>query len=299
MHYLLTGGTGLIGRSLCQTLLATGHTITVLSRDKQKVYRQCGSNVTAIETFDEISHDQKIDVVINLAGEPIADKKWSDKQKRILEKSRIDLTKSLVSWIKTRQSKPHTLISGSAVGWYGNQRDQRLTESSDYNSDYAHELCDKWEKAAFEIADEVRVCIIRTGLVLSTKGGVLHRMLLPFKLGGGCTLGRGDQYMPWIHLSDIVTLIIYLSKTPSARGIFNGTAPQPVTNATFTKTLAKHLHRPAMFKAPEWLLKCALGEMSELLLGGQRAYPEKATAIGYQFQYTELDDALNNLLNNS
>ena len=299
MHYLITGGTGLIGRSLCQTLLTAGHDITVLSRNKTKVYKQCGRNVKAIQSLDEISGDQKIDIVINLAGEPIADKKWSKQQKNILEQSRIGLTAALVNWIKTRQAKPHALISGSAVGWYGDQKQQPLTELSDYQHDYAHELCEKWEKAALEAADEVRVCIIRTGLVLSTEGGVLQRMLLPFKLGGGCTLGKGDQYMPWIHISDIVNLIIYLSQTPSAKGVFNGTAPHPVTNATFTTTLAKHLHRPAIFKAPEWLLKCVLGEMSQLLLGGQRAYPEKATAIGYQFQYTDLDDAFNNLLNKS
>ncbi len=299
MHYLITGGTGLIGRALCQQLLATGHEITVLSRNKQKVIEKCGFEATAIKSLDEIHPEKKIDVVINLAGEPIADKRWSRQQKTILEKSRIDLTEELVHWIQKRQYKPDSLISGSAVGWYGDQGDKPLTETSEYQHDYAHELCDRWESAALTASDEVRVCIIRTGLVLSSRGGVLQRMLLPFKLGGGCTLGSGQQFMPWIHITDIVNLIIFISQTPSAKGIFNATAPRPVINKEFTQALASHLHRPALLKAPAWILRFILGEMSQLLLGGQRAYPEKAQATGFQFQYTELNQALNNLLNQS
>lgn len=299
MHYLITGGTGLIGSSLCQHLLTAGHDVTVLSRNRQKVINLFSDKVAAVESLDEIDQQHAIDIVINLAGEPIANKRWSDKQKAVLEKSRIDLTEHLVNWIKRRQHKPHTLISGSAVGWYGDQGAQPLTEDSGYQNDYAHELCEKWEQAALAATNDTRVCIIRTGLVLSTEGGVLQRMLLPFKFGLGCTLGNGHQFMPWIHISDIVQLIIYISQNPSAKGIFNATAPHPVSNKTFTKSLAKHLQRPAFLKAPESILKFALGEMSQLLLGGQRAYPEKAKEIGYQFQYTELDNAFNNLLNKS
>lgn len=297
MHYLVTGGTGLIGSSLCQHLISAGHNVTVLSRDKNKVTRLFNDRIKGVESLSEIDQKQTIDIVINLAGEPIADKKWSNQQKTILEKSRIDLTNNLVSWMLKRQHTPQTLISGSAVGWYGDQGAQPLTENSSYQYDYAHELCEKWEQAALDASDAIRVCIVRTGLVLSTEGGVLQRMLLPFKLGFGCTLGNGHQFMPWIHITDMVQLIIYLSQTPSAKGVFNATAPHPVTNKTFTQSLAKHLHRPAFLKAPASILKCALGEMSQLLLGGQRAYPEKAKEIAYQFQYTELDDALNNLLN--
>jgi len=297
MHYLITGGTGLIGSSLCQHLLTSGNDVTVLSRDRQKVYNLFSDKVKAVESLDEIDQKHAVDIVINLAGEPIANKRWSEKQKTILEKSRIDLTRNLVNWIKSLQQKPHTLINGSAVGWYGDQGAQPLTEDSAYKSDYAHELCEKWEQAAFAAPDDIRVCIIRTGLVLSMEGGVLQRMLLPFKLGFGCTLGDGHQFMPWIHITDIVQLIIYISQNPSATGVFNATAPHPVTNKTFTHTLAEQLKRPTFLKAPGSILKLALGEMSQLLLGGQRAYPEKAKEIGYQFQYTELDNALYNLLN--
>lgn len=297
MHYLITGGTGLIGSSLCQHLLTSGNDVTVLSRDRQKVYNLFSDKVKAVESLDGIDQKHAVDIVINLAGEPIANKKWSEKQKTILEKSRIDLTRNLVNWIKSLQQKPHTLISGSAVGWYGDQGAQPLTEDSGYKSDYAHELCEKWEQAALAAPDDIRVCIIRTGLVLSMDGGVLQRLLLPFKLGFGCTLGDGHQFMPWIHITDIVQLIIYISLNPSATGVFNATAPHPVTNKTFTHTLAKQLHRPTFLKAPESILKFALGEMSQLLLGGQKAYPEKAKEIGYQFQYTELDSAFYNLLN--
>lgn len=293
MNYLITGGTGLIGAVICRQLQAAGHTVIVLSRNRNKVHQRCGLSAVAIEHLSEIGHTEQVDMVINLAGAPVADARWTQKRKALLEQSRIGLTQQLVEWIALRNNKPLCLISGSAVGWYGNQGDTLLTETSSYHDEYAHQLCDKWEQAALKAEDYgVRVCLVRTGLVIARDGGFIQRMLLPFKLGLGGRIADGQQYMPWIHLTDIAHLFIFLSKTPEAKGVFNGTAPNPVTNSVFTQMLAKTLHRPALLPVPACLLTLALGEMSELLLGGQRALPTKAQAIGFEFYYTELQAAL-------
>lgn len=297
MNYLITGGTGLIGTRLCQKLQAAGHTVIVLSRSRDKVHRRCGLSAVAITSLNEIGHNEQVDVIINLAGAPIADARWSKHRKQILEQSRIGITEQLVDWIAKRDKKPLALISGSAVGWYGDQQDSLINEQSSFNDEYAHRLCERWEQAALKARDfGVRVCIVRTGLVLAADGGFLQRLLLPFKLGLGGPVSDGQQYMPWIHLEDIANLFIFLSKQPQAEGAFNGTAPMPVTNAEFSRSLAQKLHRPAVMMVPACVLKLALGEMSQLLLGGQRAQPEKARAAGFQFEYTDLKSALDNVL---
>jgi len=298
MNYLITGGTGLIGSVMCRQLQTAGHTVMVLSRNRDKVHKNCGPSAVAITSLDEIHHSEQIDSVINLAGAPVADARWSNQRKKQLEQSRITLTTELINWLALRDKKPASLISGSAVGWYGNQGATTLTEHSSYHDEYAHQLCEQWEQAALKAADYgVRVGIVRTGLVIANDGGFLQRLLLPFKLGLGGRIADGQQYMPWIHLTDIAKLFIFLSQEPEATGVFNGTAPSPVTNAAFTQTLAQTLHRPAVLSVPACVLKIALGEMAELLLGGQRAVPEKAQAIGFKFHYTELKTALHSILN--
>jgi hypothetical protein len=297
MNYLLTGGTGLIGAEICQKLQAAGHTVIILSRQRDKVHRRCGLSAIAITDLNEIGSHEHVDVVINLAGAPIADARWSQKRKRILEQSRIDTTEHLVEWMTQRQKKPAALISGSAVGWYGDQGHTPLNENSDFHDEYGHQLCQRWELAALKAADAgIRVCIVRTGLVLARQGGMLQRLLLPFKMGLGGPISDGKQYMPWIHLEDIANLFIFLSKKITLQGIFNGTAPIPVTNAEFTQTLASTLKRPAFIRVPACVLKVGLGELSQLLLGGQRALPENARAAGFEFHYTELQPALNDIL---
>lgn len=297
MNYLLTGGTGLIGAAICQKLQAAGHTVIVLSRQREKVHRRCGLSAIAITDLAEIGSHEHVDVVINLAGAPIANARWSARRKRLLEQSRIALTEKLVEWLSNRQKKPSTLISGSAVGWYGDQGETPLTEASNFHDEYGHQLCQRWEQAAFKAREAgTRVCIVRTGLVLAANGGMLQRLLFPFRLGLGGPISSGTQYMPWIHIEDIANLFIFLSKQTALNGIFNGTAPAPVTNAEFTQTLAEQLHRPAVMRVPACVLKLALGELSELLLGGQRALPENARAAGFEFHYTELKPALNDIL---
>jgi len=221
-HYLITGGTGLIGSALCHHLVAADNAVTVLSRKPSTVEDKCGVGVKAVQSLTEIAPDTTIDIVINLAGEPIANARWTDKRKNLLESSRIDLTSNLVDWISSRKRKPECLVSGSAVGWYGDGGDQTLTEQSEYRDEYTHRLCDAWEKQAIQASQMgIRVCIVRTGLVLSSKGGVLQKMLLPFKLGLGGRLGTGEQYMPWIHISDMIRLLEFLAINKHLKGIFN------------------------------------------------------------------------------
>lgn len=298
MNTLLTGGTGLIGTSVCRRLMAEGHNVTILTRSPERTSGLFGPMVTTVSRLADIAADTPIDTVINLAGAPIADKRWSDTRKAELENSRIALTTQLVDWMAARTGKPACLISASAVGWYGNGGDAVLTEQSKVCSDdYAHRLCDAWEQAALTAEQRgIRVCLVRTGLVLAPAGGFLARMLPPFRLGLGGRIGSGRQYMPWIHLDDICALYLFLSQNNAASGIFNGTAPTPVTNAEFTHTLARILSRPALLPVPAFVLRLALGEMSSLLLGGQRAVPEKARAAGFRFQYTELEHALRHVI---
>ncbi len=299
-HYLITGGTGLIGSALCRRLAADNNQITVLSRNPKSVEQKCGPGITAIQSLNDINDDTKIDVVINLAGEPIADKLWTKKRKSLLEQSRINTTKNLVNWITQRKLKPECLISGSAVGWYGDGGDSLINEQSPFHQEYTHTLCEAWEQQAIRAGQNgIRVCIVRTGLVLAPQGGFLQKLLLPFKLGLGGRLGNGRHYMPWIHIDDMVSLLTFLVENEQLKGIFNACSPAPVTNAEFTKTLAALLNRPAFFHLPASLLKVMLGEMSRLLLTGQRAVPTKLEANGFKFNYTDLESALSNILKTS
>jgi uncharacterized protein (TIGR01777 family) len=297
MNIFITGGTGLIGRALCKALLAEGHHITVLSRQPESVAVVCGASVEAIATLDALQTAHKFDAVINLAGEPIADKFWSDRQKKQLWDSRIALTEKLVQYFSSMQHKPAVFLSGSAVGYYGDKGDTELDETSAQGEDFPAHLCAAWEKAALLASPlGVRVCLLRTGLVLSSNGGLLHRLLWPFKLGLGARLASGKQWMSWIHIDDYVAMVLKLLHDPTLSGAFNLTAPNPVTNATFTRQLADALHRPALFIAPTIFLKWGLGERSVLLLEGQRVVPARFQKIDYPFSYPTLISALSHLL---
>lgn len=297
MHILITGGTGLIGRQLCKALLAQGHELTVFSRNPASVSVKCGTGVHAMATFGEWHPGQTFDAVINLAGEPIVDARWTARRKQVLWESRVTFTRELVRHIAAAGHKPTVLLSGSAVGYYGDRGDVALDEAADAGEDFAAQLCKAWEDAA-RAAEQagVRVCRLRTGLVLSNSGGLLGRMLLPFKLGLGARLGDGKQWMSWVHIDDYVAMVLRLLSDAQASGPYNMTAPQPVTNAEFTAALAKVLHRPALFAAPALLLKLAMGERASLLLEGQKVLPGRMSAAGYRFKFSYLADALGNLL---
>ena len=297
MHILITGGTGLIGRQLCKALLAEGHELTVLSRNPASVPAKCGTSVHVMAGLDEWRADQVYDAIINLAGEPIIDARWAVQRKQILWDSRVSLTENLVRRITAARLKPGVLLSGSAVGYYGNRGDAVLDESAAVGDDFAARLCKAWEDAA-RCAESagVRVCLLRTGLILSNNGGLLGRMLLPFKLCLGARLGDGKQWMSWVHIDDYVGMLLSLLRDNQASGSCNMTAPQPVTNKEFTATLAKVLHRPAPFIMPAMLLKPLMGERACLLLEGQKVLPKKMTEAHYRFAYPNLADALHNLL---
>ena len=296
-NILITGGTGLIGSALCELLVAQNHHVTVLSRTPEAVKNKFGSQVKGIQSLTEIGDEMTIDWVFNLAGEPIADKPWTAKRKATLEESRIGLTNQLVDWISQRKQAPECLISGSAVGWYGDGGSSVLTEQSGFVDEYTHQLCEAWEQQALRGSQlGIRVCTVRTGLVLAPNGGFLNKMLLPFKLGLGGKLGSGQQYMPWVHIKDMVDFLSFLANNTQAEGAFNANSPNPVSNKLFTKTLADSLHRYAFISVPAWLLKALLGEMSGLLLTGQRTIPEKAEAMGFRFFYTDLKIALTDVL---
>jgi len=297
MRILLTGGTGLIGTHLCKALLAEGHTLTVLSRRPEKVATRCGVGVASMRSLDEWTSDRVFDAVINLAGEPIVDAYWSARRKQVLLDSRVGLTHKLVQRIAAAQQKPAVLLSGSAVGFYGNGGDTVLDEAMAAGQDFPSELCAAWESAA-RVAEQsgVRVCLLRTGLVLSQRGGLLGRMLLPFKLALGARLGDGKQWMSWVHSDDYVAMVLRLLTDTALNGAFNMTAPKPVTNAEFTQTLAQTLHRPALFVAPSFALRLAMGERACLLLEGQRVIPARLELAGFKFAYPALPQALQALL---
>lgn len=296
MHILLTGGTGLIGRALCRYWQAQGHQLSVWTRHPEKVAALCGPQVRAIRTLQELDQTP-LDAVINLAGVPIADRPWTHKRKALLWSSRIALTETLLAWLESREHKPRVLVSGSAVGWYGDGGERELSEDSPpVNEDFASQLCIAWEETAQRAeAMGVRVALVRTGLVLSAEGGFLSRLLLPFKLGLGGPIGSGRQWMPWIHIDDQIALIDFLVHQDEARGPYNACAPKPVRNREFAKSLGRVLHRPALMPLPAFVLRLALGELSLLLLGGQRAVPARLLEAGFTFQFTDLSAALDDI----
>lgn len=297
MRILLTGGTGLIGRALCQHWQLQGHDIIVWSRDAQGVPQLC-HGARGVSSLQALSGQAPIDAVVNLAGAPIADRPWSAQRRALLWASRVDLTEQLVNWIGQQAQRPTVLVSGSAVGWYGDGGERVLDESSPAGQqDFGSRLCMAWEEAAERAsALGVRVVRVRTAPVLSASGGMLERLRLPFSLGLGGRLGSGRQWMPWIHLDDEVRLIDHVLMRPECSGAYNACAPEPVRNAAFTEALAHVLHRPAVLPAPAWALRMALGEMSVLLLGGQRTQAQRILDAGFQFQHPQLDDALAHLL---
>lgn len=297
MRILLTGGTGLIGRALCKDWAARGHEVLVWSRRPEVALSLC-PGARAVARLQDLADPAGIDAVVNLAGAPIADARWTRRRQSVLMASRVDLTRSLVDWMGTLPTPPRVLISGSAVGWYGNGQDALLDENSaPQDPDFASRLCQAWEQEALRAkALAMRVVLLRTAVVLSADGGMLGRLRLPFSLGLGGRLGSGQQWMPWIHLADQVGLINCLIERDDCEGSVNACAPQPIRNSEFTVALARALHRPAVLPMPAWVLQLALGEMSNLLLWGQRLQPSRALALGYDFQFSQIESALNDLM---
>lgn len=295
---LITGGSGFLGQALIRYWLTQNHEITVLSRDPLATLELFGPKINAISSLKLLPATAHFDAVVNLAGSPIFGKRWSPARKQELRNSRIELTHQLVKFIEQMPVKPEVLLSGSAIGIYGNQGDTLLNEQSLAKADFSQQLCADWEHAAL-LAEQfgIRVCLIRTGLVLGNGGGLLSRMLPAFKLGLGGRLGNGLQWMSWIHRDDWVRIVDTLLHEKTLHGAFNATAPHPVTNHTFSQKLAKHLHRPACLPLAAKLLELLLGEMSELVLGSQRVIPQRLLEQQFVFNYPDLDQALQSIVN--
>jgi uncharacterized protein (TIGR01777 family) len=298
MKILITGATGLIGSALCK-LLADKHELIALTRNINKAKNTLPNSIIALDNLKEVNFDD-LDAVINLAGEPVADKRWSAQQKQKIFQSRLSITEQIITKINTSDTPPKVFISGSAIGFYGRQAAEKVITES-YSSTYpefSHQLCKQWEELALQAqSPDVRVCLLRTGIVLSKQGGALDKMLPPFKFGLGGKMASGKQMMSWIHIDDMVNAIVFLLEDEKAHGAFNLTAPEPVSNTNFTQILAKTLKRPALFPMPEFVLKLMFGEMSDLLIYGQNVVPEKLEQQGFKFKFETLDTALNEVLN--
>ena len=298
MEIIIAGGTGFIGKSLCEALRLHGHRVTMLTRRRAEVERIFPSTVRAVEWDAKSSGSWEnslngAQAVVNLAGASIADGRWTDSRKRLLTESRVDATRLLVQAFGRLAVKPQVFINASGVGFYGPQGDEVLDESSGPGKGFLADLCVQWEAAAREALPQgIRVLCLRTGMVLERDGGALPRMALPFRLFLGGPVMPGTQWISWIHRDDLVGLIEWALTNPMAVGPVNAVAPSPVTMAEFCKTLGLVLDRPSWFPVPEFVLKMALGELGSLMTTGQKVAPVIAQRGGYHFRYPFLEGAL-------
>lgn len=299
MKILMTGATGFIGKALCKALAEEGHQLVVLTRRPESAAVVPGVKAFRWNPETETPPDEcwtGVQAVIHLAGEPIAAKRWTDEQKRRIRDSRVIGTRNLVKGMKAANIPPKVFISSSAVGFYGNRGDEQVDERSAPGQGFFPDICSAWEHEA-EQAKELgtRVVLVRIGVVLGD-GGMLEKILLPFKLGVGGILGSGRQWFPWIHLDDIVGIFRHALYGEHISGVLNGVAPNPATNAEFTKALGTALFRPTIFPVPEFALRIVMGEMANAALDSQRVYPTITLETGYKFRYPQLQPALDSLL---
>lgn len=296
MTVLVTGATGFIGRALVKALRARGDEVRALVRNPAAARAQLGTDAFPWDDGKPVPADaiEGVDAVVHLAGEGIADKRWTAARKKRLRDSRIDGTRHVVEAIAAASPRPKVLVSGSAIGFYGDVPEGDVTEGVSAGKDFLAEVCQAWEAEARKAESlGVRVVLLRTGIVLGAGGGALAKMLLPFKLGAGGPMGSGRQWMSWIHLDDEVGLVLHALDTAGVSGPVNATAPAPARNRDFARALGRALHRPAFAPAPGFALKLLLGEMAGVvLLTGQRVLPAKAEASGYAFRHPTLEGAL-------
>ena len=293
MRAAVTGATGFIGKQLCALL------------DRPKVLtRNPGalpSELSGLQAFQweplagppPPAAFEGVEAVFHLAGEPVAEGRWSAKKKDAIRNSRIAGTRNLIAGLAPLRDKPQVLVSASAVGFYGSRGGEMLTEKSGAAEGFLADVCRGWESEAAKAEEHgIRAASVRIGLVLGKSGGALQKIVPIFKLGAGGPLGNGRQWMPWIHAADLARLFVYVAEHETMRGPINGTAASPVTNKQFTRALAKAVRRPALFPAPAFALRLMLGEFAEVLLASQRVVPQAALENGFQFEFNELADAL-------
>jgi len=296
MTIILAGGSGFLGRKLRAQLERDGHRVVNLTRAPRPDHPDDVAWQPDGTAGQLATHLNGADAVVNLAGENIAGGFWTEKRKTQLRASRMLTTRTITTAIAACERPPAVLVNASAVGYYGPHGQEAVSERTAAGSDFLGRLCVDWEQEARAVSSPAtRLAIVRSGLVLAADGGALEKMLPPFRLGLGATLGSGEQYLAWIHIDDWVAMVIWLIHTNHAMGAFNASAPVPVTNRSFTRTLGRVLHRPAFFQAPGFIMKIALGEMADVLLTGQRALPAAAEELGFRFAYPELEPALRSL----
>jgi len=297
MRVLITGATGFIGRALVPRLQRDGHTIVAWVRSESRARSLLGADVDLVPAsrghaalVDSIGG---VDAVVNLAGEPLIGKRWTPDRRRVLAESRVGVTTDLVRAIAAATPRPRVLVSGSAVGWYGDRDGEPLTETSKPGGDFLAHMCRDWENAAraAEVSG-VRVVLLRTGVVLGRNGGALAQMLPPFKLGAGGPIGNGRQYLPWIHLHDLVSAVAVMIADERYRGPVNGVAPEEATSRTFAAALGRALHRPAILPTPAFVLRALFGEAATVLLASQRVAPAVLVGHGFTFAFPTLEAAL-------
>ena len=293
---LLTGATGFIGRRLVAALVGAGHEVIALVRNPRTA--DLPVPITLVTDLDQIAADTRIDAVINLAGEPISDSPWTLAKRRRILRSRLRVTRDVRRLIARLGIRPAVLVSGSAIGWYGLHRDERLDEAGPASPCFSHRLCHAWEQAARPVETlGVRVVTLRIGLVLGADGGMLSRLLMPFEFGLGGPMGSGRQWMSWITLDDCVRMILHAVGESHVSGPLNVVAPNPATNRQLSQALGRALRRPALLAAPAAPLRLVFGAFAEeLLLGGQRMVPTKALATGFRFRHPDLDAALHDIV---
>jgi uncharacterized protein (TIGR01777 family) len=289
---VIAGGTGLLGTALARALRADGHHVLVLTRHpRHDDERTWSPDPSASRDWMRVVDGA--DAVINLAGESIAGGRWTPARKKAIRDSRIQATSALVTALSTAARRPPVFLSASAMGFYGNRGDEPLTEDSSAGSDFLADVCRDWERLALEAAPASRVVRLRTGLVLDRRGGALPQLALPFRFFAGGPVGSGRQYMSWIHIDDWVAMVRWALATSAVSGAINLTAPTPVTNEEFARTLGRVLRRPAFMRAPAFVLRLVMGEMADaLVLGGQRVLPARAQTMRYTFKYDSLPAAL-------
>jgi uncharacterized protein (TIGR01777 family) len=301
MRVFVTGGTGLVGRRLVARLLARGDEAVVLSRRGEQARDLLGPTV-AVVAGDPMKPGPWADVVadcdavVNLAGENIFARRWNEAFKKLLVDSRVETTRHVAEAMTRAGGPERVLVNASAIGYYGPHGDEELDEDSPPGDDFMARICVEWERATEPAARAgVRATLVRIGVVLDRAGGALAKMLTPFRLGLGGRIGGGRQWMSWVHHEDLTGLLLFALDGPAVRGPLNGTAPQPVPNRQFAKSLGRALHRPAFFPTPGLMLRLGLGEVATVIAEGQRVVPRRPLQLGYTFRYPDIDSALGEL----